>query len=349
MTSPRETGSQPGTQPESQSETQPGTLGTTDAANSPLAVTSGTSPSTAIPVAPARPTTSDQPGRGIGFSILASMLITSNDAVSKLLTDAWPIGQIMATRGSIILLVILIVLTSQRRLSALRIQNKGMMAVRAAAISGATFAFLTAISRMPLADALAIVFVAPIFATLMAVFFLQERVGWRRWAAMGLGFFGVLVGLNPGGMLSGTAISYGWDIAILPIVTAVFVAARDVSSRRLVSGDDSLAIMFYTVFAVVLCGIATSTQHNWVTPEAFDLGLVSTAAIFMFGAYFFQIESLRFAPVNLVVPFRYFSLIFAVIVGMVVWGDVPSWNMILGGGIIVTSGLIIWKRESRRR
>lgn len=299
--------------------------------------------------APLRPTVQDLPGRGMLFAVVGSLLLTLNDTVAKLLTESWPVGEIMALRGTLILLAILGILRLQGRLGALRLQNRLVMGVRAGSITAATFCFLTALSMMPVADALAIAFISPVFATLLAIALLGEKVGVWRWSAMAVGFVGVFVALNPGGLLSGAPTSYGWQVAMLPLVTALLTAVRDVSSRRLVSGDDSLAIMFYTVLAVATAGYTTALGGAWRMPEAFDLALIGAAACFMFGAYFFQIESFRFAPVNLVAPFRYVSLIFAAILGYMVWGFVPTWNMAVGGTIVVASGLIIWWRERRVR
>lgn len=298
--------------------------------------------------APPRPATSDRPARGMAFAVFGSLLLTMNDSVAKYLSEGWPVGEIMGLRGTVIIAAILIIMAVRGNLSALRIQNKPVMAVRAISITAATFTFLTALSLMPIADALAIAFISPVFATLLAIVILKERVGWRRWAAMAAGFVGVFIALNPGGLLTGEAAPYGWQAAMLPLVTALLIAVRDVSSRRLVSGDDSLAIMFYTVLCVAAAGYATGLGGEWVKPGGVEIVLVLAAAIFMFGAYFFQIESFRFAPVNLVAPFRYVSLIFATLMGFLIWGDIPSWNMALGGVVIVGSGLFIWWREGRR-
>ena len=298
----------------------------------------------------ARPTTQDVPAKGIGFSIMASMLLTASDTISKLLSGTWPVSEIMVTRGATILVFILAVLVLRGRLHALRIQNRSAMAVRAGAICLATFLFLNALHRMPIADALSIIFISPVFATLLAVVFLKERVGWRRWTAMGVGFLGVLIALNPGNLLGDRVAPYPIEVALLPLAAALMTASRDVASRRLVSGDDSLGIMFYTVLAVVCFGFAVMPWSDpWLAPAPREIGLVLGTAVFMFGAYFLQIESFRFAPVNLVVPFRYVSLIFAAVLGFLVFGDVPAPNMALGALVIVGSGLYIWWRERKPR
>jgi drug/metabolite transporter (DMT)-like permease len=284
----------------------------------------------------------------MAFAVFGALLLTSNDTLAKLLSESWPVGQIMALRGTLILAAILIILRLRRDLGALRIQNKAIMAIRAASITAATFVFLTALSLMPIADAMAIAFVSPVFSTLLAILFLGERVRWRRWAAMLAGLVGVVIALNPAGILGGRTADYPWQAALLPLGAALLVAIRDVTSRRLVSGDDSLAIMFYTVLCVALAGYVTGLGGDWRPPAPVEPAFVAGAAVFMFGAYFFQIESFRFAPVNLVAPFRYVSLIFAAGIGYAIWRDVPSWNMALGGGIIVASGLAIWWRERKR-
>lgn len=294
-----------------------------------------------------RPTTANRPARGMAFAVFGALLLTANDTIAKLLSEAWPVGEIMALRGTLILVAILAILWVRRNLGALRIQNRTVMAIRAVSITAATFTFLSALSLMPIADALAIVFISPVFSTLLAILLLGERVRWRRWVAMLAGMAGVAIALNPGGILGETRAAYPWQAALLPLATALLVAVRDVSSRRLVSGDDSLAIMFYTVLCVVTAGYATALGGAWQPPNAIDAVFVAAAAVFMFGAYFFQIESFRFAPVNLIAPFRYVSLIFAAGIGYAVWRDVPSWNMALGGGIIVASGIAIWWRERR--
>ena len=270
-----------------------------------------------------------------------------NDTVAKVLSDGWPVGEIMAIRGIAVALAILAIIAWRGQYDALRIRNPGAMALRAGSIAAAAFLYLTAISIMPIADVLAIVFVAPVFATLLAILLLGEKVRWRRWMAMGAGFIGVTIALNPGGVYGGLGSHYDWQVAILPIGVALLVAVRDVASRRVVSGDHSLGIMFYTVLVVTVAGTGTLFTHTWAVPTMEDFAFVLLAAALMFGAYFFQIESFRFAPVNVVAPFRYISLIYAAFVGWLIWGDIPQWNMALGAVVIVASGMYIWWREQR--
>jgi len=282
------------------------------------------------------------------FAVLGSMLLTANDTIAKFLTESWPVGQIMGSRGSVILIAILAVMAMKGKLHRLRVQHLWVTLLRAATIIGGTFTFMTALSLMPIADAIAIVFISPVFGTLLAVAVLKERVGWRRWAAMLFGLVGVVIALNPAGVLSDSTAPYDLTVALLPLLTALLVSVRDVSSRFLVSGDDSLAIMFYTVLGVTLAGYVTAGFVDWQPVSLSQVGFILLAAVFMFGAYFFQIESFRFAEVNVIAPFRYASLIFAAVVGFIVWGDVPTANMAIGSAIIVASGLFIWWREKQK-
>jgi drug/metabolite transporter (DMT)-like permease len=161
---------------------------------------------------------------------------------------------------------------------------------------------------------------------------------------MALGLVGVFVALNPGGTL-GAPQSYPWQVALIPLGTALLVAVRDVSSRWLVSGDDSLAIMFYTVLAVALSGYATAPFTEWGVPGTAEIALIGLSACFHVRRILFPDRELPLRagkpdrPVSLLQPdLRRRDRLRAL-------GDVPSWNMILGAAIIVASGLFIWWRE----
>lgn len=296
--------------------------------------------------------TVERPQRAILFTVGGTLLLTSNDALAKALTGVWPVSQIMAIRGGIVVLTILAAMSLTRNFEPLRIRNPVLMAARAGAIAAATILFLGALQRMPIADTLAIVFISPILVTIMAVLFLGEKVGWRRWSAVGCGFLGVLVILDPGGLMAaatGDAEGPGtprW-VMLLPMGAALFAAVRDVVGRRLVSGDHSLGIIFYGMATVALLGSVLSLQGDWVVPAAGEIGFAALAAGFMFSAHFLQVEGYRFADIALIAPFRYCSLLFAGLLGWVFWGEVPGPSVFLGAGIIVASGLFIWWREAR--
>jgi len=282
-------------------------------------------------------------GLGVAFILSSSLLLTVNDALAKWIMGGMPVSQFLVTRGLVILgsLTLFIVLTRQTHV--LRIRNRGAMLLRCGAMAASSYLFLGALRHMPIADVFAIAFASPIITLLLAVMFLKERVGWRRWLAVLLGFAGVSVALLPAGQ------GYAWTVALLPLASALCSALRDVASRRLSATDTTLGIMFYTVVALTLSGLLGTAVEPWVDAPRDSLWLVLLCALLQAVAHFLQIEAYRSAEVSFLMPFRYISLVFATALGFAVWGDVPTWNVGLGSAIIVASGLFIWYRERQVR
>jgi len=279
-------------------------------------------------------------GLGIAAMLGSSLLFTLNDAVAKWIMDGLPVSQFMATRSLAVLVGLLAFVALTGRLSVLRIWNWRAMLLRCLAVIGSAYLFLFALKLMPLADSYAIAFAAPLITLMLAIAFLGERVGWRRWLAVCLGFAGVCVAMLPTGQ------GYLWTAALLPLATAFCSALRDVASRRLSATDTTLGIMIYTTLALLVAGLAGWGFEPWVASSSGDsLWLILACAALQAGAHWLQIESYRCAEVSFLMPFRYVSLVFATAVGFAVWGDVPAWNVALGSAIIIASGLFIWHRE----
>jgi drug/metabolite transporter (DMT)-like permease len=218
------------------------------------------------------------------------------------------------------------------------------MLLRCCGMIASAYLFLSALRHLPLADTYALAFASPLMALLLAILFLGERVGWRRWLAVCLGFSGVCIALLPAGQ------GYVWTAALLPLASALGSAVRDVSSRRLSATDTTLGIMVYTTVAITLAGFAGWAFEPWRFADTDDsLWLIFGCAALQASAHWLQIEAYRCAEVSFLMPFRYVSLVFATATGFVVWGDVPAWNVALGSTIIIASGLFIWHRERQRR
>ena len=278
-------------------------------------------------------------GLGVAAMLGSSLLLTLNDAVAKLVMVEMSVSQFLVTRGLVILVALLVLLVATRRLYVLNVRNWGALAIRCSAMVASSYLFLGALKLMPMADTYALGFASPLISLLLAVLFLRERVGWRRWLAVCIGFGGVCVALLPTGQ------GYAWTVALLPLASAFFSAARDVSSRRLSATDTTLGIMVYTTIALVLSGAVGMTTEPWVAASADSIWLILSCAALQAGAHWLQIEAYRCAEVSLLMPFRYVSLIFAAAVGFAIWGDIPPWNVALGSAIIIGSGLFIWYRE----
>lgn len=278
------------------------------------------------------------PLRSIALMVIASGLLTVNDAMVKWLAQSYPVGQVMSLRGLFVIAIVVIFAKARRRTGELRVSNWGLQLTRGALMSISTFLFVTALSLMPIADAIAIAFAGPVIATALAALLLREKVGWRRWSAIAVGFAGVVVMVRPTPELVRV-------VAIVPLLAATVGAFRDIVTRRMGTGGESTpAIMLVSTSVVTLFGFFT-IPFGW-SPVAFaDLGLFVGSALLIAFAQGLMIESFRLGEVGLVGPFKYSSLVWAVLLGLLVWGDLPdAWTWV-GSALVVGSGLYIWHRE----
>jgi drug/metabolite transporter (DMT)-like permease len=270
--------------------------------------------------------------------VIASGLLTVNDAMVKWLAQSYPVGQVMSLRGAFVIAIIVISAMARRRTSELRVSNWRLQLTRGALMSISTFLFVTALALMPIADAIAIAFAGPVIATALAALLLKESVGWRRWSAITLGFAGVVVMLRPTPDLIRL-------VAIVPLLAASVGAFRDIVTRRMGTGGESTpAIMLVSTSVVTIAGLFT-IPAGWMPLEIADVGMYVASALLIALAQSLMIESFRLGEVALVAPFKYTSLVWAVLLGVLVWGDVPdAWTWI-GSTLVVGSGLYIWHRE----
>ena len=279
------------------------------------------------------------PVKGIACMAGGGLLLTLNDAVAKWLTAEYPIGEFLFLRGLFIFIPIAIVTRWSGGFGALRVRDLRGQSLRALLTATSTYLFIFAIGIMPLADVIAIVFAGPLFLTALAPFLLSERVGWRRWSAVIAGFVGVLVMIRP--------TPETWRlVALVPLLVALLAAFRDITTRKLTFVDSSPATLLFTTVAVMLSGLAT-LPLGWKPVAPGDLALMALAGLLVGGAHFLMIESLRLGEAALVVPFRYANLIWATILGALIWRDFPDRWMIAGSVLVIASGLYILRRETR--
>ena len=266
-------------------------------------------------------------------------LVTFNDAILKWLTTDMPVGEIMCLRGFFVFLPVVLLASHEGGLHRLKVRNPRGQLFRAAIVVTGMFLFITGLSLLPIAEAIALTFAAPLFATALAVPFLKEKVGWRRWSAVGVGLLGVLVMLRPGESAFALA-------ALLPLGAAVTGAVRDIVTRRLSVTDSSSSILMVSTIAVALAGAATA-PFGWVMPTWTEVGLLALSGLLLGAAQYLMIEAVRYAEIGLVAPFRYTSLIWAVLAGYFVFGSVPDIWVIVGAALVIASGVYILHRESR--
>ncbi len=270
--------------------------------------------------------------------VIASGLLTVNDAMVKWLSQSYPVGQVISLRGLFVIAIVVVWAMARRRVSQLRVSNWHLQLTRGALMSVSTFLFVTALTLMPIADAIAIAFAGPVIATALAALLLNESVRWRRWTAIAIGFTGVIVMVRPTPELIRV-------VAIVPLLAALVGAFRDIVTRRMGTGGESTpAIMLISTSVVTIAGLLT-IPLGWAPLEIASLGLFAASALLVAFAQALMIESFRLGEVGLVAPFKYTSLVWAVLLGALVWGDLPdSWTWI-GSALVVGSGLYIWRRE----
>ena len=278
------------------------------------------------------------PIRSIALMVIASGLLTVNDAIVKWLTQSYPVGQVMSLRGVFVIAIVVSWAAARHRTGQLRVSNWRLQLTRGALMTVSTFLFVTALSLMPIADAIAIAFAGPVIATALAALMLHEPVGWRRWSAIGVGFTGVVIMVRPTPDLIRL-------VAIVPLLAALVGAFRDIVTRKMGTGGEStLAIMLISTSVVTVVGLAT-IPLGWSPLRVADVGLFVGSALLVASAQALMIESFRLGAVGLVGPFKYTSLVWAVLLGLLVWGDLPDpWTWV-GSALVVGSGLYIWRRE----
>ena len=277
------------------------------------------------------------PLRGVLCMIGAGLFLTLNDAVLKWLTGDYPVGQIMFLRGLFVFLPIALLVWHAGGLRSLRVRRVTPHLLRGALMIAGTFLFINGLRHLAFADAISITFAGPLFVTAMAAPFLGEVIRWRRWMAVGIGFLGVLIIIRP------TSEVAQWA-AILPLAASMTGALRDILTRKMSQHDSSVSVMFYSTVAVTLAGGVTFVG-GWQPVQWQDLGLLLICGALLGCAHFLMIESFRLAEAALVVPFKYVSMVWAVLLGLLIWGDIPDGWTFLGTTVVIGSGLYILHRE----
>jgi drug/metabolite transporter (DMT)-like permease len=268
----------------------------------------------------------------------STALFGIGDAIVKELTQHWSVAQILLVRGLIALPMILLLRQGTEPLWPRHVGDPLNLA-RAGCEIGVSFGFFLGVRHLPLGDAVCIMFTAPILLTAAAAVILRERVGWRRWTAVVLGFVGVLIVMRPGGELWTPA-------ALLPFLAACFIAARDIIVRRLDPRVSNRSVVTASTLALLLTGAVTSPL-TWA-PAGW--GLVAGAAacaVTVTTAFVCYVRATRIAEVSFIQPIKYLAIPYAFLLGWLIWGDVPDATALAGAVLIVASGLFILERRRR--
>lgn len=283
--------------------------------------------------------------RGALFMVLSMAAFVINDTLIKLVLAEVPLFPSILIRG-IAATAFLAVLAMYKRVlrPALSGRNWRLIALRTLAEIGGTLCFLTALANMPIANTMAILQAAPLAVTLAAALFLRESVGWRRYSAIAIGFIGVLIIIQPG--------SDGFSIyALWAVGTVAFIVLRDLVTRQMPTDIPSIFVALTTSIGITAVG-GVGTVFQPADVITFDIILLcAAAATFIVAAYLFSVEAMRHGEIGFVSPFRYTGLLWAIALGWMVFGDVPTLPMLVGSFIVVVTGGYTFYRERavRRR
>lgn len=266
---------------------------------------------------------------------------TFSDAVSKWLTQSYPVGEIVFLRSFFNYVPVLLMIWHRRDGSTLRTRRWQWHLGRTLLFIAATYLIILSVKLLPLADAVAFLFAAPIMITAMATPLLGEPVGWRRWCAVIAGFVGVLIMTRP------TADAFQ-IAALVPIAAAAMTAVRDIVTRRMSATESTNAILSWSALGLII-GSAPIAFFDWVTPGFHDFLLMALSGLLVGAAHFLMIESYRLAQAAIVAPFKYFAILWGVLLGYLIWGDLPDAWIVTGAALVIGSGIYILHRETARR
>jgi drug/metabolite transporter (DMT)-like permease len=243
-------------------------------------------------------------------------------------------------RSAFVLVLLTAILARSGALHAIRTKRPFGHLLRIALTATSIMTFFEAVRLLPLATAIAIGFVAPLFMTALSVPILRERVGVHRWAAIAIGFAGVLVITQPGpGGLE-------WP-ALLALFSSMLFATHLVAARWLARTETDAALMFWQNLGVLVCS-GVLAPFVWTPVAAVDLAVVATMGVLLLVGQFCTVRAFRAAPVGAVAPFQYVELIWAAVIGYVFWHEMPPANVWIGASIVVASGLyVIWRERVR--
>ena len=266
-----------------------------------------------------------------------------NDALVKLASSDLGLFQIMCLRGLVTTTLLgCIAWRMKSLLPKLGRTDWYLLAFRMAGETGATLCYLTALFHMPIANATAILQALPLAVTLGAAVFLGQRVGWRRYLAIGAGFIGVLIIIRPG--------AEGFNAYALWALGAVaFVVLRDLTTHRLSARVPSIFAALLGSVAIAATGAVLSPTMAWQPVDGRDVVLLGAAALFLIVGYLFGVMTMRVGEISFISPFRYSVMIWAIFLGVVVFGEVPDGMMLLGVAIVIGTGIFTFHRERKSR
>ncbi len=270
--------------------------------------------------------------------MLGMTLLSSNDVFMKLSSEHLGIGQLLFIRGSLAVAIFSLAMRSTGKPIITKAAFSKWILVRAFCECGATLCFITGLSLLPIATASTLVWTSPIFLTIAATLILKEHVAAVRWWAVFVGFIGVMLVANPG------SVDFSLTM-LLPLAAAIFIAARDLVTRKLDPSLHSLYVTWTTLVVVTMAGLLISFL-DWRPIALTQILWLCASAVLISSAFFLQISAVRLGELSFIAPFSYTGILIAVFYGFVVWEELPGTAMIFGIILIILSGLYILSHQT---
>ena len=279
---------------------------------------------------------------GIFCMISCMFFFSINDAIIKYIlkiyNDTTILGEVIFIRGIFSTIILGLYLYYKKKLDFEVVTSKYLHARGFVESIAAVFFFL-GLMYLPFGELYSLLNLAPILITASGAFILSEKVGWRRWTAVILGFIGVMIVIKPHDLQFGYAFIY-------PLISAIFIAQRDTITRKYLEKFDSLQVVFITSLSVTIFfsfGMLINFQ-----PISFKIFIyILLSAIFVTIGYYFSVLTIKVANISSTSPFRYTIIIFGIILGYFIFNETPSINMIFGSILIISSGIFIIFRQKK--
>ncbi|MEO0730625.1 MAG: DMT family transporter [Pseudomonadota bacterium] len=276
--------------------------------------------------------------RSMVLMVFAMGVFVLNDTLTKTVSTNLETGQIITIRGAIstaLILPIVLYVTSFRTIVT---HYSWPLAIRNVAEMGAVIIFLSALFRLPIANVTAILQILPLAMTAAAALVLKEQVGWRRWTAATVGLLGVLFIIRPG------STEFSWWY-ILVLFSVVLITARDLATRFISKDVPTAMVTFLTAACVTVAGLLLGAFETWPMPGWWDIARLTMAAVLVLIGYASLIEAWRSGEISATAPFRYSVVLWAILFGYLLLGEVPSVWTLFGSAIVIGAGLYTLYRE----
>jgi drug/metabolite transporter (DMT)-like permease len=276
--------------------------------------------------------------RGILAILIASTAYVLHDAMAKLLSEELPTSQIIIVRGAIAAAFLIAGVVALRATRPLSLLFEPMMMVRLLGTGGATVFIIMALRYLPLPTVTTALQATPLIVIAGAALMYGDVVGWRRWAAVCTGFLGVVLIVQPGGGFA--------DAAYLVLFSLLCTTVRDLSTRGLAKDIPSIFVAAAGSVVSLLSGfLIVPFDAAWTPPTPWAWTLMTVSAACLFFATTFMTIGLRSGEIAVVAPFRYVPMLLAVLLGYLIWGDVPDWLAATGIALVLGAGLYTLHRE----